>query len=46
MTMLDSEMGWFEIFKVTCFGDDEVAAVNDEQIDKSSAMVSLIFNNI
>ena len=37
--------GWFEIVEIHMFDLEEVTKVNDEYIDKSSAMVSHLFNN-
>ena len=46
LAMLDPVKGWFEIVKVLYFDLNEVAAGNDEYIDKSSSSVSQLFNNI
>ena len=34
MTMIDTVMGWFEIFKLPTFDLNEVTGGNDEYIDK------------
>ena len=44
--MIDPATGWFKIFKIPAFNLDEVTLGNDEYIDKSSANVSQMFNNI
>ena len=45
ITTIDPEIGWFKIVEVPMFGLDEVTGVNDEYIDKSSYIVSQLFNN-
>ena len=45
MAMIDPDTVWFEIVEITMFDLEEVTIVNDEYIDKSSAMVSRFFNN-
>ena len=45
MIIIDPATGWFEIVKIPRFDLEEVALGNDEYIDKSSAMVSQMFNN-
>jgi hypothetical protein len=45
MTFLDPATGWFEIAEVPTFDLEQVKAGNKEFIDKSSARVSLLFNN-
>jgi hypothetical protein len=45
MTFIDPATGWFEIAEVPTFDLEQVKAGNKEYIDKSSARVSLLFNN-
>ena len=45
MTMIYPALGWSETTKVTTFDLDEVTGGNYEYIDRSSAMVSHLFNN-
>ena len=44
MEMIDPSTGWSEIVKIPTFDIKEVALVNGEYIDKSSARVSQMFN--
>ena len=43
MAMIDTDMGWFWIFKVTTYDLIEVTDGNDEYIDKSSNRASQFF---
>jgi Integrase core domain. len=45
MTFIDPATGWFEIAEVPTYDLDEVKAGNKEYIDKTSARISLLFNN-
>ena len=44
--MIEPTTGWFKIVETPTVNLDEVTAGNDEYIDKQSASVSQIFNNI
>ena len=46
MIMIDPTPGLFGIFEIRMFGLDDVMAGNDEYIDRSSARVSQLFNNM
>ena len=46
LTMIEPTTGWFKIVETPTVNLDEVTAGNDEYIDKQSASVSQIFNNI
>ena len=46
MTFVDPATGWFEIAQVPLFSMDEVKANNVEYIDKTSARISQIFNQV
>jgi Integrase core domain. len=45
MTFIDPATGWFEIAEVPTYDLDKVKAGNKEYIDKTSARISLLFNN-
>jgi Integrase core domain. len=45
MTFIDPATGWFEIAEVPTYDLEEVKAGNKEYIDKTSARISLLFNN-
>ena len=44
--MIDLAIGWFKIVEIPNFDLKEVALGNGEYIDKSSARVNQLFNNI
>ena len=46
MTMINPAIVWFEIVKIPTYDLNEVTGGNYEYIDKSSARVSQLFNNI
>jgi len=46
MTFLDPATGWFEIAEVMYFDIDDVKNKNKTAIDKSSAQISQIFNDV
>ena len=46
MTMIDPATGWFEIAEVPAFDIEDVKRGNHELIDKTSARISQVFNQI
>ena len=46
MTMIDPDTGWFEMVKVTKFDLDEITGDNEDDIDKSDARLSQLFNSM
>ena len=45
IAMIDPATGWFKIVKIPTFDLNEVTAVNDESINKSSARVIQLLKN-
>ena len=45
MTNIDLATGWFEIVEIPTYNLDEVMGSSYEYMDKSSAIVSQLFNN-
>ena len=46
MTFIDPATGWFEITEVPYYDTEEVRLGNNTYISKTSARISLLFNNI
>lgn len=46
MTMIDPATGWFEIAEVPSFNIDDVRKGNTQYIDKTSARISQVFNQV
>ena len=46
MIMIDLARGWFNIFEIPTFDLEDLAIFNNEYMDKSSARISQLFNNI
>ena len=46
MTMVDPATGWFEIAEVPYYNIDDIKNNEQDYIDKSSARISRIFNQM
>ena len=46
MTIIEPNTGWFEIIEVPTYDINDVTGGNEEYIDKYSARVIHLFNNI
>ena len=46
MTMVDPATGWFEIVEIPYYNAEDIANNKDNYVDKSSARISQLFNQV
>ena len=46
MTMVDPATGWFEIVEIPYYNTEDVTNNKDNYVDKSSARISQLFNQV